>query len=238
MVQIAILTVMGLFFTVLHSPIISPEPSSQNQGQLEAVNWAHKHYRAALDALLPFKSGKNVGDEVEWQLIIRITPPWEPESLLQVTRQWDAKTEVTYTRAEGQSILSWLEVLHARNRSAGIAEIIRQIITRKRIITGDECAPLFQHIERINQVPISIPPSSDLVMDPIRFEISCQTRSNSVNLVLTDPQHPLGIWIEELLLKLKTSCTPEAVIKKSNRTPRSCSRTALPPTPGTTTGTS
>jgi hypothetical protein len=215
MVQVAILAFISLFLATQQGSGVEFNVTPQEINDEEVANWATAHYKAAQEILLSFKSKDNLGADIEWRLIVLITPPWDPESRLEVTRGWDGKVYVSLSRPEGRSIYKWLEDIHRRNRNASLAEVIRQIAIQEEIIDTDKCPKLKPLIDMLKHIEVSLIPWSGLKMDPINYQIRCQTQMNSVDLSLINIDHLAIIkWIEKLMAVLKESCGLEKNKKK------------------------
>src|SRR5215210_6914215 len=112
----------------------------QQQADGRAYAWAMRHYATVHEAVLPIAASLNiVGKDLKWGVRLRITPASGRESAYTLLKGFEEPVIATVTTVTGDSVLTQLEALYARHRTAAAGKLPALIKRRTRELTVGDC---------------------------------------------------------------------------------------------------
>jgi hypothetical protein len=202
-----LLALFALFVVPL--PYTAAALVSQQQADARAHLWAMQHYAAVHEAVLPIAAPLDiVRKNLKWGVRLRITPAFGPESAYTLLKGFEKPVIATVTTVTGGSVLTQLEALYVRHRTAAAGKLPALIERSTRELTVDHCPALKDVAQAFEDLRIPASLDGALQMDAVGYELVSEGRSGTLRLSISAPDPaPVVAWAERVRTTV-AACAP------------------------------
>lgn len=167
-----------------------------------------RHYDQVLEAVLPVRAPLNVeAKDLKWGARLRIIPSSGAESAYTLLKGFDDPVIAAVTTVAGDSVLTQLEGLYARQRNASAGKLPALIKRSTRELTVGQCPALKDVAQAFEDLRIPASLVGALQMDATQYELFSEGRSGTLRLSIAAPDpEPVVGWAERLR-KSVAACT-------------------------------
>jgi hypothetical protein len=166
--------------------------ASADERYADAVgDWAHEHYAAVLDELMPV--GPTVPDArtMTALAVIRVVPSGlvaeEQEVQFTIEQRGDQHTMLTIVRPVGASVLSQIRQLKLEHADWGCAEVTAAVRMERSTTTVGRGSALSPLIRKVVAANLGIVPNIPMFVDPTIYSIHSWTPAAELKIEIRGP---------------------------------------------------
>jgi hypothetical protein len=174
--------------------------SWQQDADDAAHNWALRHYRTVLEAVLPIEAAPDMAArDPKWRVRLRIVPAFDAESAYTLVKGFDSGVTATVTTLSGGSVMTQLKGLHPRHKNISVGKLPALLQRKTQELTPEQCPALNETALAFENLRTPTSLVGALQMDATQYDLLSDGRSGTLRLSIAAPDPaPVVEWAERL----------------------------------------